>query len=142
VTATRDVPGFGCPRIIMPVQGQRGASFMIRLRRIPLAVSLAAAVAFGGHSALSTAAATRTISVKDDVFAPKKATVSKKTLVTWRWASDSGAHDVVSRGTKRFKSSEIKSRGVHRYRFKRTGTYRYICTLHEDVGMIGQIIVR
>ena len=115
---------------------------MIRLRRIPLAVSLAAAVAVGGPRALSTAAATRTISVKDDVFAPKKATVSKKTLVTWRWASDSGAHDVVSRGTKRFKSSTIKSSGVHRYRFRKAGTYRYVCTLHEDKGMTGQIVVR
>jgi plastocyanin len=115
---------------------------MTRLHRIPVAVGLAAAVALAGHSALSTAATTRTITVKDDVFAPKKARVAKNTLVTWRWASDSNAHDVVSRGTKRFKSSTIKSSGVHRYRFRKAGTYRYVCTLHEDKGMTGQIVVR
>ena len=115
---------------------------MIRLRRIPLAVGLAAAVALGGHSALSTAAATRTIAVKDNVFAPKKVTVSKNTLVTWRWASDSDAHDVVSRGTKKFASSKIKSSGTHRYRFKKAGTYKYVCTLHDDQGMTGQVVVR
>ena len=115
---------------------------MTRLHRIPVAVGLAAAVALAGHSALSTAATTRTITVKDDVFMPKKATVAKNTRVTWRWASDSGAHDVVSRGTKRFKSSAIKSSGVHRHRFTKAGTYKYVCTLHEDQGMTGQIVVR
>ena len=115
---------------------------MTRLHRIPVAVGLAAAVALAGHSALSTAASTRTITVKDDVFAPKKARVAKNTLVTWRWAPDSNAHDVVSRGTKRFKSSTIKSSGVHRYRFRKAGTYRYVCTPHEAQGMTGQIVVR
>ena len=115
---------------------------MTRLRRIAVAVGLAAAVVLGGHSALSTGAATRTIVVKDDVFTPKKATVRKNTLVTWRWASGSGPHDVLSRGTKRFKSSTLKSSGTHRVRFKKAGTYRYVCTPHEARGMIGQIVVR
>lgn len=115
---------------------------MIRLRRIPVAVSVAAAVALGGHSALSTAAATKTITVKDDAFSPTKVTVSKNTKVTWRWSADSGEHDVVSRGSKRFKSSQIKGSGVHRYTFKKSGTYRYVCTLHEDDGMVGRIVVR
>jgi plastocyanin len=113
---------------------------MIRRYRVPCAAALAAALALGGHSALSTAAGSRTIAVKDDVFSPKRATVGKGTLVTWRWTADSSAHDVVSRGAKRFKSSDIQSGGTHRYRFKRVGTYRYVCTLHE--GMTGQIIVR
>jgi plastocyanin len=115
---------------------------MIRLRHIPSAVGLAAAVALGGHSALSTAAATRTIIVKDDVFAPKKVTVKRNTLVTWRWARDSGAHDVVSRGKRKFRSSDIKASGTHRYRFKKAGTYRYVCTLHIEEDITGQIVVR
>lgn len=113
-----------------------------RLRRIPIAVGLAAAVAVGGHGALSTAAATRTITVKDNLFSPKKVTVGKNTLVTWRWASDAGKHDVVSRGARKFKSSSIKDGGVHRYRFTKAGTYRYVCTLHGDKGMTGQVVVR
>ena len=115
---------------------------MHRLHRIPLAAGLAAALALGGHSALSTAAGTRTITVKDDVFSPKKVTVSKNTLVTWRWASDAGEHDVVSRGTRKFKRSQIKAGGTHKVRFTKAGTYRYVCTLHEDDGMTGTVVVR
>jgi plastocyanin len=114
---------------------------MIRAHRIPLAVSLAVALAAAGHSALSTAAATKTIRVRDNSFSPKTTTIAKSTLVTWRWSGDAD-HNVTSRGTKRFKSSELKSSGVHRYRFKKAGTYRYVCTVHEDSGMTGKIIVR
>ena len=117
---------------------------MTRLHGIPVAASLVVGVAvgLGGPSALSSAAATRTIAVKDDFFAPKKVTVAKNTLVTWRWEAGSDPHNVVSRGPKRFKSSTIKSSGTHRVRFKKAGTYRYVCTPHEAQGMTGQIVVR
>jgi plastocyanin len=115
---------------------------MTHVRRIPIAVGLAAAMALGGQSALSTAAGTRTITVKDDAFTPKKVTISKNTLVTWRWASDAGEHVVVSRGTRKFKRSAIKEGGTHKVRFKKAGTYRYVCTLHEEDGMTGQVVVR
>lgn len=104
-----------------------------------LAIALASAVV--GHSAISTAAGTKTIAVKDDVFSPKRTTVSKDTLVTWRWQGDN-PHNVKSRGTKRFKSSQTKTSGTHRVRFTKAGTYRYVCTIHEDDGMTGTIIVR
>jgi plastocyanin len=115
---------------------------MIRTRRIPIAVGLATAIALGGHGAMSTAAGTKTITVKDDLFSPKKVTISKNTLVTWKWASDAGSHNVTSRGTKRFKSSHDQSGGVYRYRFKKAGTYKYVCTIHVDEGMTGTIVVR
>ena len=113
-----------------------------RRRRLPIVVGVLAAAALGGHSAPSTAAGTRTIAVKDNVFSPKKVTVSKDTRVTWRWAADAGEHNIRSRGTRKFKSSELKSDGVHRYRFTKAGTYKYVCTIHEDDGMTGQVIVR
>jgi len=116
---------------------------MVRIRRISFTIAVAAVAALGSHSALSTAAGTRTISVRDDYFSARKVTVSKNTLVTWRWSSsNSRPHDVVSRGAKRFTSSKIKDSGTHRYRFKKAGTYKYVCTLHEDRGMTGQIVVR
>lgn len=112
-----------------------------RLVHIICAAGASAAV-ISAHSGTSTAAPTTTITVKDDAFSAKRATVARSTLVTWRWASESGDHDVVSRGAKRFRSSDIRSSGVHRYRFTKTGTYRYVCSLHEDDGMTGQITVR
>ena len=98
--------------------------------------------AVGAGSAVSAAAGTRTVTVKDYAFSPKRTTVARNTAVTFRWAKGSGDHDVTSRGTRRFRSSKIKSRGVHRVRFTRAGTYDYVCTLHDGRGMTGQIIVR
>jgi plastocyanin len=115
---------------------------MTRLVRVAVTVGLAVAVGMAAHSAMSPAAATRTIAVKDDFFTPKKVTVAKNTLVTWRWKAGSDPHNVVSRGAKRFKSSAIKSSGTHRIRFRKAGTYRYVCTPHEAQGMTGQIVVR
>lgn len=109
--------------------------------RISVALTLVVA-AVGGHSTLSAAAGTRTITVKDDVFSPGNVTIAKNTLVTFRWADGSGAHDVASRGTRRFRSSKIQSDGVYRVRFKTAGTYKYVCTLHEDEGMTGRLVVR
>ena len=45
-----------------------------------------------------------------------------------------------SKGTKKFTSSSIKDSGTHRYTFKKTGTYKYECTLHD--GMTGRIKVK
>ena len=112
-----------------------------RRSRIPVAAGLAVSLALAGQSALTSAAATKTIKVRDDLFSPKSTTIAKNTLVTWRWSGDN-PHNVISRGTKRFKSSKLKTSGVHRYRFTKTGTYRYVCTIHEDAGMTGRIIVR
>lgn len=113
---------------------------MTRLH-LPVAL-LVAAIAVGADSKLSGAAGTRTITVKDDVFAPKRATIARNTFVTFRWARGSGDHDVTSRGKRRFRSSAIKSNGTHRVRFTRAGTYNYVCTLHEGKRMTGRILVR
>ena len=106
-----------------------------------MALAVLVAGATVGLSAVSTAAGTKTIVVKDDVFSPKRTTISKDTLVTWRWRGDN-PHNVKSRGSKRFKSSGTKTEGRHRVRFTKAGTYRYVCTVHEDDGMTGTIIVR
>ena len=52
---------------------------------------------------------------------------------------DSTAHDVVSRGTKRFKPIGVRSSGTQSRKFTSAGTYRYVCTLHP--GMAGRITV-
>lgn len=117
---------------------------MTRLRhsvRITAATGRTVALALAGQNALSSAAATKTIKVRDDLFSPKTARIAKNTLVTWRWSGEN-PHNVVSRGAKRFKSSTLKKSGVHRFRFKKAGTYRYVCTIHESDGMTGRIIVR
>ena len=112
---------------------------MIR-RRIPIALSLATTVVLATSGSLS-AAGTTTVNVRDDYFSPKTKTISKNTTVVWRWRDD-GDHDVKSRGTRKFRSSTIKTSGTHRVTFTRAGTYRYVCTVHEFKGMTGKIVVK
>lgn len=109
-------------------------------RLLVLAVLLVAAMAIAmGGAPSGGAAGTKTIRVKDDFFSPKRTTISKNTVVTWRWSADN-PHNVRSRGARRFRGSRTKTNGVHRVRFRRAGRYRYVCTIHD--GMSGRITVR
>ena len=103
--------------------------------------SLAAAVALTSVLVLvpaSVAGTTRTVTIGDNFYSPVKMTVNPGTTVRWRWPEDTGdSHDVKlksgPKGVKRFHSEEAGSA----YSFKRTlravGTYRIICTLHDEM---------
>lgn len=99
---------------------------------VPLALALAPAA--GG------AAVTKTVVVKDIDFKPRSVVVRKGTTVRWAFRDGAVAHNVVSRGRLRFKRSPTRTSGSHSVRFRRAGTYRYVCTLHP--GMAGRITVR
>ena len=77
----------------------------------------------------------KTVSAYNNYFSPKAVTVSRGTKVTW--VIRQGVHNVKGKGL----SSPILSRGqTFSKRFKRNGTYRYVCTLHS--GMAGKVTVR
>ena len=97
------------------------------------------ATAIGGPVA-ATQAAGKTVTLRDIAFAPKNLSVARGTSVTFVWRDGSTAHNVVSRGTKRFKPIGIRTSGSQSRRFTKAGTYRYVCTLHP--GMAGRITVR
>ena len=93
-------------------------------------------------AAPATAAAPkpRTVKIADNYYLPAKTTVKPGTRVVWRWPSEAGdVHDVklksAPKGVRKF-HSQPASAG---YRFKRTlektGTYRIVCTLHEEMKM-------
>lgn len=86
------------------------------------------------------AAGTRTVVIEDIAFKPRAVTVRKDTTVRWAFQDDATSHNVVSRGRPRFTSSSVRSRGTYSFRFRRAGTYRYVCTLHP--GMAGRVVVR
>ena len=86
------------------------------------------------------AAGTRVVEIKDIDFTPSALKVTKGTTVRWEFEDDATAHNVRSRGTRRFRSSPTKSSGSYSVRFRRAGTYRYVCTLHP--GMAGRVVVR
>ncbi|HEV7774036.1 MAG TPA: plastocyanin/azurin family copper-binding protein [Conexibacter sp.] len=82
-------------------------------------------------------AATRSVTVGNDVFAPKTVTVARDDTVRWVWRSRGRKHNVASPA---FGDSGNHRRGTFEVRFTRTGRYQYFCYLHG--GMSGTVVVR
>lgn len=103
-----------------------------------LAVLAAAAVA-SAALAVPALAATKTITVGDDVFRPKAVTVKKGTTVRWVWRGTSPHNVAVASGPQRFRS-QVQASGTYSRRLTRAGRYRIVCTIHP--GMAQTITVR
>jgi plastocyanin len=111
-----------------------------RPQRLLAICAIAGAAAVGGQVAATQAASGKTVTLRNIAFSPKSLTVSRGTTVTFRWRDGDTAHNVVSKGTKRFKSIGTREMGSQSRTFTSAGTYRYVCTLHP--GMAGRITVR
>ncbi len=81
----------------------------------------------------------RVVKAKDFLFKPGKVTIKRGSIVKWRFL-DASAHNVVSRGTRRFRSSQDMRSGTYRVRFRKRGRYRYVCTIHP-LSMRGVVTV-
>ena len=108
------------------------------MRRAPVllagAALLCAAPAYG--------AATKTIRVGDNYFAPKAVTVDRGATITWRWPGVEEAGDVHDvkltsgpKGVKRFTSEAAASDYTFKRKLTKSGTYKIVCTLHEEMRM-------
>ena len=86
------------------------------------------------------AAGVKRVVLKDIDFSPATVTIRRGDSVRWVWRDPRVSHDVTSRGRLRFRSSETKLTGTHTVRFRRKGTYRYVCTIHPS--MLGKVVVR
>jgi plastocyanin len=95
----------------------------------------------GGASGVS--ASTKRVSIKDNFFSPRSVTVSRGGKVVWRWRGEVD-HNVrfrkVPSGASKGGSS-TKSTGTFARTFKKRGTYRYVCTIHQSLGMKGSVHV-
>lgn len=108
------------------------------MRRAALLAGAAAAAVALLPATTAGAGAIRTVKIGDNYYTPEKLTVKRGTTVRWLWPSDTGdTHDVKLQkgptGAKRFHSEEAGSA----YSFKRKltvpGTYKIVCTLHEEM---------
>jgi plastocyanin len=78
-------------------------------------------------------------------FSPETFTVSTGDTVRWRW--DSGGHNVSPTSVPDGSSwtgkdaSTYASGTTHVHTFETTGTYEYVCTPHQSVGMRGSFTV-
>ncbi len=69
-------------------------------------------------------------------FRPDKLTVKVGTRVDWVWR-ENVAHNVIFKD--KSMNSKVLNKGTYSYTFKKTGTFKYDCTLHP--GMKGEIKV-
>jgi plastocyanin len=93
-----------------------------------VAVGAATAMA-AGALAIPALAATKTVQVKDDVFAPKSITVSKGTTVKWVWKGKAPHNVKVTKGPAKF-ASTTQTKGTYSKKLTKKGTYTLLCTVH------------
>ena len=84
--------------------------------------------------AVPASAATRTVRVDDNYFvrsgSAPTVTVSKGTVVKWRWRGSRRHNVTVETGPTSFGSATKRS-GRYKKTMRRRGSYRIVCTIHE-----------
>ena len=102
-----------------------------------LAIAGAALVA-----APATAAAPKpkTVKIFDNYYQPAKLTIKPRTKVVWRWPAEAGdVHDVklksAPKGVRKFHSDPASAGYSFKRTLLKTGRYRIVCTLHEEMTM-------
>ncbi|WP_418280235.1 halocyanin domain-containing protein [Halorubrum sp. DTA98] len=74
-------------------------------------------------------------------FTPPAVAVSPGTTVVWEWTGEGGDHDVTAEDGP-FQSDQSADEGhTFEHTFEESGTFRYVCTPHEAVGMKGVVYV-
>jgi plastocyanin len=95
----------------------------------------------GGPAAAVPAAtpAAKVVELKDFQVRPATVRIRRGAAVEWRFLDRPAPHNVTSRGKRRFRSSPSQQTGTYRVRFRRSGAYRYVCTIHPN--MRGRVVV-
>jgi plastocyanin len=100
------------------------------MRRLIAGIAtVATAAGLAAAAVPSLGASTKTVSVKDDFFSPKKLTISKGTKVTWVWKGEERHNVAVANGPSNFRAGTRKT-GKFSHTFKKRGTYSIVCTIH------------
>jgi plastocyanin len=105
-----------------------------------------AAVVLGTVAALAGAAApaaggtisTVRVRARDNFFVPKTITVERGTRVRWVNRGDN-THTTTSKAG--LWDKPLPPGGSASRVFRKTGTFRYICSIHVDEGMRGRVVV-
>jgi plastocyanin len=89
----------------------------------------AATAAAAGALAIPALAATTTVQLKDNKFAPTSITVKKGTTVKWVWKGKAPHNVTVSKGPAKFRST-TQVKGSYSKKLTKAGTYTILCTIH------------
>ena len=110
--------------------------------------ALAAAPAVAGSVPSATGKPQKKkIEVADNFYSPKKLTVNLKSRINWVWTDGSAdVHDVklisAPKGFKKFQTEPGSAGYTYSKTLTKPGTYKFICTLHEEDNMRMTITVR
>lgn len=100
-----------------------------------VATVVALAVAIFAFSVTPAFGAETEISVKDNLFSPKKVTVKVGDKVTWEFLGTAIHNVTVKKGPAKFKS-QSKGKGYeYSTTIKKAGKYDIVCTLHTGMKM-------
>ena len=105
------------------------------MKRALIAAALLALLVPASAGSANSERAVKRVSVFSDYFSPRAITVSRGTKVVWTVRDD--VHNVRGRG---LSSPNLAKGRTYSKKFKRGGTYRYVCTLHSGMG--GKVTVR
>ena|SRR2546423_424396 len=99
-------------------------------RVLLLALATALVVA---SQVLPSAAASRTVKIKDDFYSPNRLTVSKGTTITWKWVGMDPHNVTLIKGPRgvRHTHSTTKTSGRYSRTLKKAGSYTFECTIHS-----------
>ena len=97
-----------------------------------LAALVAACVAGTALFAIPALAATKSVSLKDDKFAPKSVTVKRGTTLKFVWRGKHPHNVVVASGPKKF-HSKVQTKGTFKAKVTKKGTYKIICQIHPGM---------
>jgi plastocyanin len=111
------------------------------------AVVAAAPAVAGTQSSAAGKPQKRTVDVADNFYSPKKLTVNLKSRITWKWTDEAAdVHDVklisAPKGVKKFQSEPGSAGFTYAKTLTKPGTYKFICTFHEEDNMRMTIVVR
>ena len=121
--------------------------------RLPIAIALTGAVALAaaptvaGSPRAAGAPQKKRVEVVDNFYSPKKLTVNLKSRINWVWTDESAdVHDVKlisgPKGFKKFQTEPGSAGFTYSKTLTKPGTYKFLCTLHEEDNMRMTIIVR
>jgi plastocyanin len=106
-------------------------------RRLIAVAAIAAAAAACTAPALAGSTPSRTVRVGDNFFSPTRLSVDKGTRLVFRWqAANFNRHDVVLTDgpsgvdPEDFTSEQRTKNYTFRRTVRRSGTYKFICSLH------------
>lgn len=126
----------------MKGRGRKIQALLLLVGMVAALTLVQAALASGG----AQSSATKNVSVRDNSFSPKRITISSGDRVKWTWRNTETDHNVrfrrVPRGVSRKPGSTTKAGGTFVRKFRKRGTYRYVCTIHEALGMTGSVKVQ